>query len=207
MRALIFDLDGTLADTLDDIHASMGVAMRAARLEAPSRDRVRASVGGGVSLLVERLVDDEARRPTVLAAFREHYGAHLVVRTRLYPGVHDLLARLDGRPMAVASNKPEAMTRHLLDLLDARRFFAVVLGGDSLPVKKPDPQVVRIALERLGAAAEHALVIGDSRYDIEAARGAGVRVCAVTWGFGPRQSLDGADYVVDDCAQLERILT
>jgi phosphoglycolate phosphatase len=196
MRAVIWDLDGTLADTVDDIHASMNAALAGAGLEAVDRAKVVDSVGGGMAKLVERIVDAAGRREEVQRRFREHYEAHLLVKTRLFPGAAEALEALKDHPMAVLSNKPAAMTRSIVEGLGIAGRFRVVYGGDSLPVRKPDPATVRRVLADLGVGAEAALLVGDSRYDVETGRNAGVATCAVTWGYAKPGELEGADYVV-----------
>lgn len=195
MRAVIWDLDGTLADTVDDIHASMNAALSGAGLSVVERGKVVESVGGGMAKLVERLVAEAARRDEVQRRFRAHYQENLLVKTRLFPGAREALEELRDHPMAVLSNKPEAMTRAIVDGLGIAPRFAAVYGGDSLPVRKPDPATVGKVLADLAAAADDALLVGDSRYDVETGRNAGVATCAVTWGYAKPGELEGADYV------------
>lgn len=193
MRAVIFDLDGTLANTVDDIHASMDHALAGAGLGGVTRGKVLASVGGGVGRLIERIVDDVARREEVHRRFREHYSANLLVKTKLFPGAREALDALRGHPMAVLSNKPESMTRAIVEGLGIAGHFGVVVGGDSLPVKKPDPATVRHVLQALKVA--DGVLVGDSRYDVETAKNAGIAACVVTWGYAAEGELAGADYV------------
>jgi phosphoglycolate phosphatase len=202
-ESLIFDLDGTLVDTVDDIAASMGHAMAELGLEAPSRSTVVASVGAGVVKLVERLVAEATKRDAVRAAFTEHYNAHLLDRTRLFPEVAETLAALDGMPMAVLTNKPEGMSRRIIEGLGIARHFRAVCGGDTLPVRKPDPAGARRLLAELGGKA---LFVGDSGVDVETARNAGLPCCAATYGYHRPGELDRADYRIDRFGELIRIV-
>lgn len=203
--ALIFDLDGTLADTADDIAASVAHAMTGESLPVPSRGTIVGAIGGGVGKLIERLVAEAERRPAVLKAFLRHYGEHLLDRTRLYPGVSETLAALDGAALAVVSNKPEAFTRRILQGLGIAGRFRAVFGGDSLPVRKPDPAVVRAVLAAIGGS--RPLLVGDSGTDVRTARNAGIPCCAVTYGYHRPGELDGADHRIgrfDDLVGLVR---
>lgn len=205
MRALVFDLDGTLADTVDDIHASVNLALAEFAMPQVGREKVIASVGGGVGKLIEQIVPDAAMRPRTQAKFIEHYGAHLLDRTALYPGAREALEALRGFALGVLSNKPEAMTTRIVAALGVAPFFAVVLGGDSLPVKKPDPSALTRTCERLGVAPGETMLVGDSRFDVQTAKGAGAVSCAVTWGYAKPGDLEGADYVVDTFAGVVEV--
>ncbi|MGQ0645822.1 MAG: phosphoglycolate phosphatase [Elusimicrobiota bacterium] len=200
----MFDLDGTLADTREDIAASVNEALR--RLGRPPRDvaEIKGFIGDGFRSLMKRALgaEDEALADRALEIFSPHYLAHCADRSALYPGVSATLERLSGRALAVVTNKPEAHSRAILKALGLEKFFPVVLGGDSLPVRKPDPGPLREALRRLGVPAEAALMVGDSANDIRAAKAAGVSVCAVTYGYRPREELAGADMILDRIEDL-----
>jgi len=185
--ALIFDLDGTLAETRHDIAASANAALTAVGLPAIPEDVVTTYVGEGASKLIERCVG--ARRDlhaAALAAWTEHYARNLLVTTRLYEGVAETLDTLPG-PLAVLSNKPEGMSRAILQGLGILARFDAVLGGDSLPVKKPDPAGIRTILGTLKA--ERAVLIGDSLIDLETARAADVPLWAAAYGFLGEETL------------------
>lgn len=145
-----------------------------------------------------------------LAIFLEHYRAHLLDATTLYPGVADTVARLRaaGVVLSIATNKPHAMALAILAGLDLGDAFAAVLGGDSLAAHKPDPEIVRELLRRTGTAAASTLLVGDSLVDVATARAAGVPVCAVTWGLTAAATLRDAapDHVVDAPEELLRLV-
>jgi phosphoglycolate phosphatase len=203
----VFDLDGTLVDSLDDLHASVNHALRSLGLPARSRAEVRGYVGEGARTLLERAVEpSEHLVEPALAAWRAHYEAHCLDRTRSFPGIAALLAGARC-PLAVLTNKPGALARRILDGLDLLPRFAAVVGGDEAP-RKPDPAGLLGILARAGASPAEAVLVGDSRHDVATARAAGVRMIAVTWGLGTRAELAaaGATTFVDDAAGLAPLL-
>jgi len=208
VRAIVFDLDGTLADTFDDLAASVN-RVRAARGAPPlSTAEVRSHVGRGSRNLVRAVVPaaGEADVDEVLRAFVLDYSRHLADATRPYPGVIEtlqVLSRPGGPAMAVLSNKPEAPARATLSALGLERFFLGVFGGDSLPVMKPDPGALLAVLDRLGVAPGEAIMVGDSDIDIRTGRAAGVKVALVATGLADTASLD-PDWRIDDLRALVR---
>jgi phosphoglycolate phosphatase len=195
---IIFDFDGTLVDTKDDIAASVNALRARQNLPPVSTATVVGWVGDGAPVLVARALgvpEKEAgtseRAAEGLTFFREHYPAHMLDRARPYPGVAETLEALSaaGRTLAVVSNKPEAMCVRMLDGLGLARFFTDVLGGDSLPVKKPDPAPVRHVLERHGVEPARAALVGDGAQDMLAGRAAGVTTVAALYGFRSREEL------------------
>jgi phosphoglycolate phosphatase len=194
VRVAILDMDGTIVDTLDDLVASVNAALAAVGLPPRPSDEVRQFVGEGARRLVSRAVapHEELVEPALEAWWR-HYEAHLLDRTRPYPGVAEALGRA-GRTLAVHTNKPGRLARRILDELGLSARFAEVLGGDEAP-RKPDPAGTLGILRRLGARPEDAIFVGDSRVDVETARAAGVPMVAVTWGFRPREELVAAGAV------------
>jgi phosphoglycolate phosphatase len=202
-RLAIFDLDGTLVDSVDDLAAAVNHGLAEVGLPPRTRDEVRGMIGNGARVLMERAVGPHRDRlDAALVAWREHYAAHLLDATRPYPGVVEVLARA-GRSLAVASNKPGAMVRQILDGLGLSALFAEVLGGGDAP-PKPDPTGVRAILSRLGVAPEDAVLVGDSAVDAATARNACITFVAVTWGLSSREDLLGAGsvHLVDRAADL-----
>jgi phosphoglycolate phosphatase len=191
----IFDLDGTLVDSLDDLHASVSHALRAVGLPPRSREEVHGYVGEGARILLERAIAPEVHLlEPALAAWRAHYEVHCLDHTRAYPGLEALLAGAR-RALAVHTNKPGAMARKILAGLGLLPRFAVVTGGDEAP-RKPDPTGVREIMARVGASPAETVFVGDSRVDAAAARAAGVAFVAVTWGFASRADLAAAGATV-----------
>jgi phosphoglycolate phosphatase len=206
-RLAVFDLDGTLVDSLDDLHASVNHALRALGLPPRSRAEVHGFVGEGARLLLERAVSPHVHLlEPALAAWRPHYEAHCLDHTRPYPGVEALLAG-SGRALAVHTNKPGEMARKILSGLGLLPRFAAVIGGDEAP-RKPDPTGLLELMARVGASPAETIFVGDSRVDVATARAAGVSLVAVTWGFGTRAELAeaGATVFADGVAELARHL-
>jgi phosphoglycolate phosphatase len=170
---------------------------------------VRGFVGEGARVLIARAISpaDHLLDPA-LAAWRVHYEAHCLDRTRLFPGLAALLAGLaERRALAVLTNKPGALARKILDGLGVLPRFAAVVGGDEAP-RKPDPTGLLAILARAGAAPADAVLVGDSAVDVATARAAGVAMIAVTWGLVARADLAaaGAPALVDDAAALAAAL-
>lgn len=207
MKVAILDLDGTIVDTLDDLVAAVNVALAEVGLPSRPRDEIRQFVGEGSQRLVSRAVapHEELVEPALEAWWR-HYEAHLLDRTRPYPGVAEALHGAK-RTLAVHTNKPGRLARRILEGLKLSSRFVEVLGGDEAP-RKPDPTGTLGILHRLGARPEDAIFVGDSRVDVETARAAGLSMVAVTWGFRPREELveAGADHFVSTGDELARWL-
>jgi phosphoglycolate phosphatase len=202
-RLAIFDLDGTLVDSVDDLAAAVNHALGRVGLPLRGRDEVRSFVGHGARVLLERAVGPRRDKlEEVFAAWREHYQAHLLDHTRPYPGIAEALARA-GRTLAVQTNKSGPMARRILEGLGLLDRFAVVLGGGEAP-PKPDPAGALAILERVGARPEEAVFVGDSLVDLATARNAGLAFVGVAWGLVPRADLarGGAANLVDRAEEL-----
>jgi phosphoglycolate phosphatase len=203
-RLAIFDLDGTLVDSVDDLAAAVNHALARAGLPLRSRDEVRTFIGDGARVLLERSVGPRRDKlEEALASWREHYAAHLLDQTRPYPGVADALSRA-GRALAVQTNKPGPMARRILEGLGLLSRFAVVMGGGEAPAK-PDPAGVRAILARVGVGPGEAVFVGDSLVDLATARNAGLTFVGVTWGLVSREDLvrGGAVNLVDRAEELD----
>ena len=200
----VFDLDGTLVDSAPDLHAALDRLMAVKRLPGFARAEVVAMIGDGVRVLLERayaargIALDEAD----LQHFMTDYEANAAVLTRAFDGIPELLGGLRdaGWRLAVCTNKPEGAARVLLSGLGLNDHFTALGGGDSFPMRKPDPGHLRATLAAAGAAPEDAVMIGDHRNDIEAARGAGVRAIFAGWGYGPHSMAGGAPIAADVAA-------
>ena len=204
-RLAVFDLDGTLVDSVDDLHVSVNHALAVVGLPPRTREEVRGFVGEGARVLLERAVGPRAELvEPALAAWRAHYAEHCLDRTVAYPGIPALLAGA-GRVLAVHTNKPGAMARKILAGLGLLPRFAAVLGGDEAP-RKPDPAGLLALMARTGATPAETVFVGDSRHDVETARAAGVAMVAVTWGLSTRDELAraGATVFAESSAELVR---
>jgi phosphoglycolate phosphatase len=187
---IIFDLDGTLVDTLSDLQAAVN-AMLAERGQLPlPPDEVAAMVGDGTTMLVERALAarglGDAPLAPALDRFLALYGAAPTRSSRPFPGVPEVLARLaaEGMRLAVCTNKPSHLTASVLRDLWLDGFFAAVLGGDSLPERKPHPAPLRAILARLDGETGAAAMVGDHRNDMLAAEAAGIPAVFARYGYG-----------------------
>ena len=190
----IFDLDGTLLDSLEDLKDAVNHALRLSGFPERTIDEVRGFVGNGVGKLVERSVPggkDNCHFPQVMADFNSYYLLHSCDKTQPYPGVTDLLGRLrsEGKRVAVVSNKFDEAVK----LLIARYFNGLVevaIGEKPGISRKPAPDTVVEALRELGADGSRAVYIGDSDVDVLTARNAGLPCISVLWGFRSREFLE-----------------
>lgn len=204
----IFDLDGTLLYTLDDLTASTNYAMRKHGFTEHTTDEVRLMVGNGIRKLIERAIPDGTANPeyeATYSTFISHYLKHNLDTTRPYPGIMELLARLkaNGRRMAVVSNKYYKATEQL-----CRTFFKdyidVAIGESENIRKKPAPDTVLEAMRRLGVDKEGTVYVGDSEVDIETARNCGIPCISVLWGFRDKDFLikNGGNMFVEKPSEI-----
>ncbi len=213
-RTLVLDLDGTLADTVPDLAASLNRVIGRRGLAPFPPDEVAAMVGDGAAALVSRAfaARGQPQDPQALADYLADYGTNFACETRAYPGVDAALARLAeaGWRFAVCTNKPEAPAHDLLAALGIGHYFAAIGGGDSFPVRKPDPAHLLATIAAAGGTPACTLMAGDHRNDVSAAAGAGVRCIFAAWGYGSRAMAAGAAAVAGAAAELpdlaERLL-
>ncbi|MBQ4066424.1 MAG: HAD family hydrolase [Clostridia bacterium] len=208
--SVIFDLDGTLLDTLDDLRDSVNFALRAYGMQERSLEEIRSFVGNGVRNLVKSSVTegtDDGDIDRVLAVFREHYMDHSRDKTRPYEGITQLLEDLKKRgiPTAVVSNKIDSAVRELIPL-----YFGELIGvsiGELEGVKrKPEPDTVYLAMERMGVC--NPVYVGDSEVDVQTAKNAAIDGIFVTWGFRSEEQLRkaGAETLVESVNDLWEVL-
>jgi len=206
VKLIIFDLDGTLVDSGEDIARSVNELLETNRRPALPHARIKSYVGDGVSKLLERSLGEDSgpELARAEALYLSIYRRRLLETTRPYPGVVPALEALHrDRPLAVLTNKPVIESLMILEGLDLRRYFRAVYGGDSFSRKKPDPVGVRFLQEETGAEADETLLVGDSTVDLSTARNAGIRSCLVRYGLGPwNQATEHPDLVVDDLREL-----
>ncbi|HUL05499.1 MAG TPA: phosphoglycolate phosphatase [Candidatus Acidoferrum sp.] len=210
-NALVFDLDGTLVDSAPDLHRSLNAVLAEQGRTPVSLADIRSMVGDGAAKLVERGFADTgapvepAAMPGLVQRFLVHYSAGRHALTPAFPGVVETLRLLRerGYRLGVCTNKPYAPTMEILETLGLTGLFAAVTGGDSLPVRKPDPGHLLGTLDLLGATADRAVMIGDSANDVAVARAAGVPAIVVRYGYTrtPVEEL-GADAIIAHFAEL-----
>ena len=192
-RGVIFDLDGTLADSLGDIAAAMNRTLVAHGFPEHPVTAYRTFVGEGVRNLVERALPPgtEGVRDAFLAAYQADYADHLLDATRLFPGIPEVLDALQsaGMPVGVLSNKPDLPTRQMVDALCSRWAFRAVFGERPGVPRKPDPMSALALADALGAPPESVAFVGDTGVDMLTARAASMRPVGVLWGFRPKEVL------------------
>lgn len=190
---VIFDLDGTVVDSLPDIAAALNRTLRGAGREPLPLGQVGSYVGDGAATLVQRALPDGFPADALarlVADFRIQYAAGLCVETRPYPGIEAMLQRFAAAvPLAIFTNKPSDLARPLLRQLQLDRYFAHIIGDGDGYARKPAPDAGRWLLERHGGDARRALVVGDGVPDMRFAHALGARSAAVTWGYGARDRL------------------
>ena len=209
-RALVFDLDGTLVDSLDDIMLHLNSALAEKGLQGWSRAEVGEWVGYGAEHLVIRAVPHPEMVADTLARFREHYRARPVVYTHVYPDLPRVLDRIaPGRKLAVLSNKPHELTVRVCEQLLDTWPFAVIAGQRSGKPHKPDPAALLDVCSELAIEPRDCVMIGDSEVDVATGRAAGVPTVAVSWGLRELAILEQAkpDYLIHGPAELEALLT
>lgn len=208
-RTLLLDLDGTLVDSVPDLAAALNRLIRSRGLAGFSEPEVALMVGDGVAKLLERAFAARGKLPdsAAIADYSADYLAHAATATRPYPGVEQALDELadDGWRMAVCTNKPEAAARALLSALGLTRHFVAIGGGDSFPVRKPDPAHLLATLRAAGGVPELAVMAGDHANDVAAAHGAGLPCIFAAWGYGPPAMSAGADAVARDFTEMVAI--
>ncbi len=213
---VVFDLDGTLVDSAPDLGRALAHVLSDLGAAAPPIEAMRNWIGGGGRKMVARgletagLVLSEAAFEDAVESFLAHYRAHISDNSEVFSGVHETLAALQGNGvrMGVCTNKKAEYSVQLLADLGLDRFFGgVVLGGDSLAMRKPDGRHVLGVIERLGGTRGQAVMVGDSATDVNAARDAGVPVIAVSFGYSDTPAAElGADAMIDDFADLPAAL-
>jgi len=208
IQLLLFDLDGTLVDTIRDITNSLNYALNPIGIRKLTVDETKQFVGEGLTKLVEKVLGEAKRefREAVMGKFLEFYTDHLIDDSPVYPHVKATLESLFKYKKAVISNKREHLSREILDKLKLLRYFDLVVGSDTTAEKKPSAVPVRYVLQKLKAGPEEAVMIGDSNFDIAAGRRAGVTTVAVTYGYRERNDLLDADYMIDGFSELPSVL-
>lgn len=210
---VIFDLDGTLVDTIEDLGTAVNHALAQKNLPLHEIPEYRLMVGNGIGKLVKRampgpLQDDAGLFGELLDSFVKYYSSHLDVHSRPYPGMTGLLARLSaaGMKLAVASNKFQAGAETIVGRFFPGVDFCAVLGGrDGAPLK-PDPEVVREILDKAGVLREKAVMVGDSATDMLTAKAADICGIAVSWGFRPQEAAAECSFRADTSEELEKLL-
>ncbi len=210
IRALIFDLDGTLIDSKHDLILSVNAMLRETGRAPLPEDTISGYIGQGAPVLVRRALGDAATEEEAkrgLEFFLRYYEEHRMDHTCAYPGVAKGLAALRSFPMAVLTNKPMRISRRILEELGLAVYFHGIYGGNSFETKKPDPLGAHAILREFDVAPRDALLVGDSEIDVQTARNAGTWAASVTYGFGAHdREAFPPDFYLDRLTELAPLL-
>jgi phosphoglycolate phosphatase len=204
IRALIFDLDGTLIDSKLDLVHSVNATLRELRRPELPEETISSYIGNGAPVLVAKSLGQDVNPDELASAlkfFLAHYEAHKLDNTCAYPGVPEALEELSAMPMAVLTNKPVRISVRILEALGLAKYFRAIYGGNSFETKKPDPLGAQTILREFSTRPSEAVLIGDSEVDVQTARNAGMLAAIVNYGFGIH---DRAEHPAD--LYLERLM-
>ena len=209
IELVIFDLDGTLIDSSIDITNAINYAIEPYGVQPVTVQETISLVGEGITRLMEKVIEREGIKTDkneLTERFLEHYSAHLIDNTTVYSGVRDTFKKLNGYKKAVISNKREALSVRTLNDLGLLKYLDLVVGSDTTSGRKPSPVPLQYAMEKLGATPDQTVIVGDSNYDIEAGKAAGIKTVAVTYGYRPLELLRGADVIINRMDELTEVL-
>jgi phosphoglycolate phosphatase len=215
VKLMLFDLDGTLIDTLGDLTASINQMLNNLGRPPLSRETVGQIIGNGIPVTVhccltvthpDRQPPDEKIHAEAIELTHRYYADRMLDTTQLYEGVTETLEYFKDKRKAVVTSKEARFTHFLLDHFGIAHHFDAIVGGDTVPARKPDPAPVLEAIKMLGGAAQEAMMIGDSETDVEAGRNAGTRTCAVAYGYRTREQLRATspDVIIERFDQLRK---
>ncbi len=188
---MIFDFDGTLVQSGEDIANSVNFTLAALNLPRINKQRIITFIGDGVVKLIERAIADAGKtyQEQAMAIFTDHYNRHMLDHAALYPGVYDLLRHFTGKRKIILTNKRYKFTEKMASALNIADFFEEIIGADTTPYIKPDPELIETILERFPVEKKKTVIIGDGVNDILLARNAGIISCAFLNGLGKRDEL------------------
>ncbi|HLA00046.1 MAG TPA: HAD-IA family hydrolase [Thermodesulfovibrionales bacterium] len=208
IKLIMFDLDGTLVNTAQDITNALNIAIKPYGMKNLTVEDTIQLIGEGISRLVEKIlsVENMHLRSEIMNRFLEYYSEHIIEHSKEYPHVKETLENLTTIKKAVISNKREDLSKRLLEELGLSEYFDLIIGSDTTGERKPSPVPVLYVINKLGLSGDESIIVGDSNYDIEAGKKAKVKTVAVTYGYRPRESLREADYIIDDIRELIPLL-
>ncbi|MEN2994897.1 MAG: HAD-IA family hydrolase [Thermodesulfovibrio sp.] len=209
IELIIFDLDGTLVDSCEDIAQALNYCLKEKGIETFSKDEVREMIGEGVNRLIEKALQ---RRKVlmpikdIVECFINYYRKHIADFSKLYPNVKETLEELKGIKKVVISNKLTELSIKTLEALGILKFFDLIAGSDFFSERKPSAIPIIETMNRFSVSKEKTIIVGDSELDINAGLSAGVKTVAVTYGYRERQFLKNADFIIDNFADLLKIV-
>ncbi len=207
---IVYDFDGTLVDTLEDIALGVNLTLRELNLAELPVATIQQYVGHGVDNLLRRSLPDVSDNDVQQAVqlFRKYYGEHLTDQTDFYPHGREILEYFSDRKQAICSNKPEDFVRKILVELKAEHYFFGVVGGDTVGTKKPDPEGLLTLIATANVSADQTLMVGDSVVDIQVGKAAGTKTCVVTFGNGDPEEMRtfSPDAMIDSLADLKTLI-
>jgi phosphoglycolate phosphatase len=209
IRLIIFDLDGTLVDSIRDITKALNFGFEPYGLLSLTTDEVAGMVGEGSVKLVQKILEKNnlsIDKNLVVKRFAEYYRSHIVDNTKPFPGVAEMLEDLKHFKKAVISNKLEGFSKEMIGRLGLSEYFEIIVGGDLIPERKPSPMPVYHVLSTLGVKPEESIIVGDSEVDVSTGKAASVRTVAVTYGYGRTGFEKEADFVIDNMSDLADIV-
>lgn len=207
---IVYDFDGTLVDTLDDIAFSVNLTLKELGQPPLDTEVVKTCVGQGVVMLMTRALKGSGVQDinNAVRLFRKHYADHLMDHSRFYPNCRQTIDFFSDKKQAICSNKPEDFVRKILASLECLAPFPSIIGGDSFKTRKPNPEGLNHLLAQYGLSPDEAIMVGDSAVDIETGKNANVRTCAVTYGMGDINAIQALkpDWTIDGIAELKTII-
>jgi phosphoglycolate phosphatase len=201
INTFLFDLDGTLVDSIPDLTTSVNLLRKELALPAVTSDEVRSYVGDGVGLLVQRALPAKLFSVSRRVRFMDIYAEHLTDESLVYPGIMSFLEMHRGKPMAIVTNKPQPLAEIIVERLGLAPFFQSVIGAEQSLQKKPHPDMVLHALQLLQSPPQQTVLLGDHHVDLRAAQAAGIKSCFCAWGLGHDDGL-WADFFAAKAAEL-----
>ncbi len=219
---ILFDLDGTLVDTCEDITNAINYAIEPYKIKPLTPKETISLVGEGITRLMEKILEKKGFingdisletsihppmiRDILVSRFLDYYSKHLTDHSTLYPGVREVLEELKDYKKAVISNKREVLSVKLLKDLGILHHFNLVVGSDTTPERKPSPQPILFALSKLGVDSNRTVIVGDSNLDIIAGKRANIKTIGVTYGYRPAELLKDADFLIATIEELKNII-
>ena len=205
----VYDFDGTLVDTFEDIADSVNRTLTEMNLQSLDRETIRQNIGSGVvNLMTYCLAGSGCKNiETAVSLFRKHYNHHLLDQTKLYPNGRAIVEYFSNKKNTILSNKPIAFIEKILKAMNFMSPFDSILGGDSLDEQKPNPKGLQFLMKKYNYPTENVLMIGDNAIDVETGKHAGVITCGVTYGLGDLSSLRDSkpDYLIDNLSDLKSL--